>query len=81
MHAVMVYVMTSRNFLLFIFEDTAEVPSSKNVKSLQPFSEELQVGQKMLKAKENGENLGHNLRFTTCIGQDKSQEVCKLYNP
>lgn len=64
MYAVMAYVMTSRNFLLFIFEDMAEVPSSKNVKSLRPFSEERQVGQKMLKAKENSENLGHNLRFT-----------------
>lgn len=37
----MVYVTASRNFLLFIFEAIAEISSSKNKKSLSPFSEEV----------------------------------------
>lgn len=36
----MVYITTSMNFLLFIFEAIAEMSSCKNVNSLSPFSEE-----------------------------------------
>jgi len=63
MYAVIVSVMELGNFLLIISEATAEMPPSKNAKNLLPFSEELHIKQKMLKAKENGESPGHNLRF------------------